>query len=123
MKKLLLSILLMCYTIVMFKPVLPFIADCISHAFFYTQHMATVHYENGKYHVHYEAAKNIKEDAAGKTPASSSSKKDTAPTEYMYMAATQANVVMQNFSKPYTSSIATGLKTGISKNNYPPPRI
>ena len=122
MKKLLLSILLMCYTIVMFKPVLPFIADCISHAFFYTQHMATVHYENGKYHVHYEAAKNVKEDATGKTASSSSSKKDTAPTEYI-SATLFADFIIHYFSNTHSFTNSPSLMSGITNNNYPPPRF
>ena len=122
MKKLVLSILLMCYTIVMFKPVLPFIADFISHAFFYTQHMATVHYENGKYHVHYEAAKNIKEDATGKTASSSSSKKDTAPTEY-FSPTIFADFIIYYFSNTHSFTNAPSLMSGITNNNYPPPRF
>lgn len=113
----------MCYTIVIFKPVLPFITDCISHALFYSQHMATVHYENGKYHVHYEAAKNAKEDATGKTASSSSSKKNTAPTEYLSMATVYVDLIIHYFSNSHSSSIAPSLMSGISQNNYPPPRF
>lgn len=54
MKKTLLYLLLFAYTVIVCKPVLPSIADGIAHIFWYSEHMATVHYEHGKYHVHYE---------------------------------------------------------------------
>jgi hypothetical protein len=61
MKKALLYLLLFSYTTIVFKPLFPSIADTVAHIFWYSEHMATVHYEHGKYHVHYEyqqAAKN-----------------------------------------------------------------
>lgn len=35
---------------------MPILKDVVAHTFFKMQHMATVHYENGKYHVHTEMA-------------------------------------------------------------------
>lgn len=54
MKKALLYLLLFSYSIIVLKPVLPTISDTIAHIFWYSEHMATVHYEHGKYHVHLE---------------------------------------------------------------------
>ena len=54
MKKALLYHLLFSYLTVVVKPVLPTISDTIAHIFWYSEHMATVHYEHGKYHVHME---------------------------------------------------------------------
>ena len=122
MKKLLLSVLLMCYAAVMFRPVLPYISDFIGHVFFYTQHMATVHYENGNYHVHYETAKDVKEEKSDKLPASSS-KKDTAATEHISTVSKQDNFYIAYSNIKYTSAITPSLISGISKNNYPPPRF
>ena len=56
MKKGLLYLLLFSYAVIIFKPVMPTIADTMAHIFWYSHHMATVHYENGKYHVHLEYA-------------------------------------------------------------------
>ena len=47
---------------VVLKPVSPFIADTVEHILNYTKHMATVHYENGKYHLHTELETISKED-------------------------------------------------------------
>ena len=66
MKKLLLHIVLFSYAIVMVKPALPYMSDFIAHVLFYQHHMATVHFENGKYHVHKEVVKNVKEENSGK---------------------------------------------------------
>ena len=66
MKRLLLYIVFVSYAIVMIKPALPYVSDFIGHVLFYQQHLATVHFENGKYHLHQEVAKNIKEESSGK---------------------------------------------------------
>jgi hypothetical protein len=54
MKKALLYLLLFAYSTIVLKPVLPTISDTLAHIFWYSEHMATVHYEHGKYHVHLE---------------------------------------------------------------------
>jgi len=60
MRKALLYLFLFSYTTIVFKPLYPSIADIIAHVFWYSKHMATVHYEHGKYHVHYEYAQAAK---------------------------------------------------------------
>ena len=60
MRKALLYLLLFAYTIIICKPLLPAVSDCIAHIFWYSEHMATVHYEHGKYHVHYENVNEAK---------------------------------------------------------------
>ncbi|TND08030.1 MAG: hypothetical protein FD123_2584 [Bacteroidetes bacterium] len=34
------------------KPLLPAVEDFLAHSFWQTRHVATVHFENGKYHLH-----------------------------------------------------------------------
>ena len=61
MNKILSYFLLCIYATIMIKPIMPTIVDVFAHVFNYSEHMATVHFENGKYHVHYDyiaAAKN-----------------------------------------------------------------
>ena len=123
MKKLLLSILLMCYTVVMLKPVLPFMADFIGHVFFYTQHMATVHYENGAYHVHYETAKDVKEEKSDKST-SSAAKKDNSSNEYIITATKQQPAFIATLKDAsYALTATPSLASSIAQNNYPPPRL
>lgn len=58
--KTLLYLLLVVYAVNMVKPVLPYVKDTVSHIFWYAEHGSTVHFENGRYHVHAEAMKQIK---------------------------------------------------------------
>ena len=67
------------YSIVLLKPLLPFAQDFIAHTFYATEHTATVHFENGKYHVHKEvetAAKNQKKQSKENNTANSNLKID-----------------------------------------------
>lgn len=66
MKKALLYLLLFSYSIIVLKPVMPTLADTVAHVFWYSEHMATVHYENGRYHVHLEYADAAKKGSPEK---------------------------------------------------------
>ncbi len=66
MKKAAAYIFLFVYVVIFFKPVTPIIANAISHAFFYSQHMATVHFENGKMHLHKEMIQKAGEENSTK---------------------------------------------------------
>lgn len=54
MKKPFLYILLFLYVAVQLKPLTAVIQDVLAHTFFKAQHMATIHFENGQYHLHAE---------------------------------------------------------------------
>ena len=47
------------YSFALLKPVFPVVNDIIAHTFYKMQHMATVHYENGAYHLHTELADEL----------------------------------------------------------------
>ena len=42
------------YSFALLKPVFPVVNDLIAHTFYKMQHMSSVHYENGAYHLHAE---------------------------------------------------------------------
>ena len=113
--------MLLSYAVVLIKPVLPYVSDFIDHAFFYARHIATVHYENGRYHVHSETAKNTKEDKQDKSNLPSS-KKDNTATEHILINTKQLvfSLAIRN-AQYYTTTPA--IISGISNINYPPPRI
>ncbi len=121
MKKLLLHIVLFSYAIVIVKPALPYVSDFIAHVLFYKQHMATVHFENGKYHVHKEIVKDIKEENSNKN--SLPEKKKNTTEEYTISS---GNVITR-----FSSLIAINYRTYLQENidtpylpyNYPPPRV
>ncbi len=66
MKKTAAYIFLFAYVVLLCKPITPIISDAFAHAFYYSQHMATVHYENGKMHVHQELIKKAGEENSSK---------------------------------------------------------
>ena len=47
-------LLILAYALVLVKPVMPVIADAAAHAMWESRHIATVHEEHGKFHLHYE---------------------------------------------------------------------
>ena len=73
MKKVLIYILLIFYVIVQLKPLTVIVQDVLAHTFFKMQHMATIHKENGQYHLHLQL-KDISEkensSSSEKTPSS-----------------------------------------------------
>ncbi len=95
MKRIPLYILLLSYSALMLKPVSPYISDTIAHIFYYAQHMATVHYENGKFHVHKEVIAAAKEEAAPKDQ--TSSKKDNSISDHL--------ATTNNHALPYTQAV------------------
>lgn len=76
MKKPIIYTLLFFYVLVQLRPLLPVLQDVVAHTFFKMQHMATIHFENGSYHLHTDL-KTINDDekANNKTTEKSSSEK------------------------------------------------
>lgn len=65
--------LLCVYALGLIKPVVPIVNDAIAHTFYKLEHIATVHYENGKYHLHAELeqeATDMKKEAGNTVPSS-----------------------------------------------------
>jgi glycosylphosphatidylinositol transamidase (GPIT) subunit GPI8 len=103
----------------MLKPVSPYISDAVAHIFYYTQHMATVHYENGKYHVHKELVDNAKKGESSKEP--SASKKENSANDHIAIQQKQSvQVLPVNIS--YHASSASNLLNNYLAGDYPPPR-
>ena len=119
MKKFLLHIVLVSYMMVMLKPALPYVSDLVGHVFFYAQHMATVHYENGKMHIHKEIVDNAKKEASQKElPAS---KKDNSANDHINFAAT-ATITTRMFTAVQQAPINSVLHDHYLYADYPPPR-
>ncbi|MGC4103648.1 hypothetical protein [Ferruginibacter sp.] len=121
MKKLLLHIALLSYTVVMFKPVLPYVNDFVSHVLFYAHHMATVHYEHGKYHVHYDVAKETRDDQQDK-PTGVVVKKDDLSSEYTCASLFSHAFFIPQIVAPYNLSSIPAVVSGSVLKFYPPPR-
>jgi len=52
--------MLLVYVFALIKPIMPIINDVLAHTFFEKTHLATIHYENGKYHMHLELQDEVK---------------------------------------------------------------
>lgn len=119
MKRIALYIILFSYSALMLKPLSPYIFDTVAHIFYYTQHMATVHYENGKYHLHKELVDNAKKNESSKeTPAA---KKENSATDHISIPQKQpVHVLAVNIS--YQVSSASSLLNNYLAGDYPPPR-
>jgi len=118
MKKVLLYLLLFAYSSIVFRPLYPSIADTIAHIFWYSEHMATVHYEHGKYHVHIE---NINEAKKGSPEKNSSIKYDASLSihllnerHFYFIAFPQ----VPEYARYHPSNLLQGACAG----NYPPPK-
>ncbi len=121
MKKLLLYIVLSSYAIVMVKPALPYVQDFIGHILFYKQHMATVHFEDGKYHVHKQVVKDVKEENSGKN-ALPEKKKSSSQYEYVAITNKQSLQITNLLSTAYSMYVQQNNSSPYIAYNYPPPR-
>ena len=120
MKKAILYLLLFSYTTIVLKPVLPFITDAVAHIFWYSEHIATVHYEKGKYHVHYESmAAAKKTDSQKSVPVS---KTETAFSEH-FMNTSRFVFSSQPLLPAHFSNLSCTLQYTWLANSYPPPKV
>jgi hypothetical protein len=119
MKKVLSYMLLVVYTTLLVKPVLPFIIDTASHIFNYSEHKATVHSENGKYHVHYELQQNEKKSNPQKE--SGIVKKDVSENEYIINNEVYNHSILIS-KAPFAILTCYPLSAPLN-NNYPPPKV
>ena len=111
--------MLICYVINIGKPVIPAIADLLAHTFWPYQHINTVHFEHGKYHLHQEL-----KEVAGKSEsekATNTTQTEQSPNEHVAVAAF--------YSFPRILLILdliainkSFIETFYSTNEYPPPK-
>ncbi len=123
MKKVFIYITLFLYVTVQLKPFIVIVQDMVAHTFYKVQHMATVHYENGQYHLHTELNTIAKEDEK--------KSRQNAPSSVKSDETISAHVKEEfNFKIQYkqsTSLIAFSQKQDVIspfiKKSIPPPRI
>ena len=121
MKKGLLYIVMISYAIVIIKPALPYVSDFIGHVLFYQQHLATVHFENGKYHLHNEVTKNIKEENSGKN--SLPEKKKITTEEYTKASSKDTSIFTSLLVIEYAAYMQQNIHSPYLPCNYLPPRV
>jgi hypothetical protein len=82
MKKAILYLLLFTYSTIMLKPAMPYVSDAVAHILWYNEHMATVHFEHGKYHAHKESIEASKKETPGSNE--ETGKKITTASEHCF---------------------------------------
>ncbi len=118
MRKLPLYLFLFTYTTVMFKPVMPYFTDAISHVLFFKDHMLTVHAHNGKFHVHAEVAEAAKEDPSSKS--TDAIKKNFLSDEYLFTEIYIFPIVRASMARPVQLTYFS--KQAFINHHFPPPR-
>jgi hypothetical protein len=118
MKKALLYLLLFSYSIIVLKPVFPTIADTIAHICWYSEHMATVHYEHGQYHVHMEYTEAAKKGY----PEKNNSVKENEPVNIHLSTIPAYHFTTYTQPKPACILSSSMLPVSYGKCHYPPPK-
>lgn len=103
----------------MFKPLLPYLSDFVAHVCWYSQHLATVHYEHGKYHVHYEVNKAEKNNSQENSTAAG---KEVFANEHLIVLC-QYHHPSYKFIKSIFALQPSHVLDGYLKDNDIPPRI
>ena len=121
MKKIAIYILLSFYLFAQLKPLAVVIEDVLAHTFWKMQHMATVHYENGHYHIHSELS-DISEKENKNT-------QQKAPSSEKINETDSQNICELNFSFqtnpiliPAAIHQTQDVLAGFSRINSPPPK-
>ena len=118
MRKISLYLFLFTYTTVMFKPVIPFVTDCIAHLLFYKDHILTVHAHYGKFHVHAAIAEEAKNDQSEKN--TNNLKKENQINEHIIYEACRVPALKVPL-KYYNFQSVHSMNMSIV-HDYPPPR-
>ena len=100
------------------------VEDVVEHTFFKVQHMATVHYENGHYHLHNEL-KTINEQDTYVNKASqksSSSQKVNESISDQLVTDLYFNFYTNSLLIPEFNTSVLDVASGFTKINSPPPK-
>ncbi len=111
--------LLLIYFTAMCKPVIPLVNDFLAHTFWKTEHVITVHHENGKNHLHYELKKASDQDS-----------KDGNSTSPKSSESVSVHILQQNNFDSYYSIVFEqkhlsgfyNLRSTFLELNTPPPK-
>ena len=118
MKNTLLYLLLFTYSASILKPAIPYFSDTIAHTFYYAAHVKTVHFQNGKYHVHHEL---VKQATKGTNENGGCLKKISLPDDHLTVSS------FFYFIDPYLHNIylhfgLDGILPACKNAVFPPPR-
>ena len=119
MRETLLYLLLFTYSASILKPAMPYLTDALAHTFYYAEHVKTVHFENGKYHVHNELIKQNNQNNADDT--NTELKKISLPDDHLALPA-PLNFFSFSSSFDYAVIIVSSNLQVFKDVPYAPPR-
>lgn len=99
---------------------MPTLADSFAHILNYSEHVATVHHEHGKSHVHYEYMEEAKKNANRDNPYSNSSRKIDSSGEHLLFTSSQELLIF-NPLNVYLKSFVQSLPATSPQEDLRPP--
>jgi hypothetical protein len=116
------SILLAIYCFALLRPLAPVIKDTIAHVFNELEHTATVHFEDGKYHLHSEVKHILDEN---KTSEKDEERNNELKKMEHHVAIDLEEVIAfeATISKNKLNSIQRNTLLEFHQNTSPPPQI
>lgn len=99
---------------------MPTIANGFAHLLNYSEHMTTVHYENGNYHVHYEYIEAAKKNAREDSPYNNTLKKIDNTNEHL-MLTTQGDPRAPAHPQDYLNPLFQYLPVISLQEDFRPP--
>ena len=121
MKRAAIYILLSFYVFAQVKPLAVIVEDVLAHTFWKVQHMATVHFENGHYHIHQELSdisEKENKSAQEKVPSSEKMNENTFQNVHDINFNFQTNSILIPVAIFQTQNVLAGFAT----INSPPPK-
>jgi len=120
-KRIFIYLLLAMYVFGLVKPVLPLAKDFVAHTFFKLDHLATVHYENGKFHVHAE----LMEESAGDEDMGKGSLPSAHESFSSHICCEELNLLpcLTFQMKETRTHYPTGLMSSSKDTFVPPPEV
>ena len=105
LKKMLACLMLGVYVFGLIKPILPLVTDVLAHAFFESKHIATIHYENGKQHIHLELVKELLEGKTKQTPVLMSHESFLVHLKTTHLTFKSYTTIITNINTPYINNL------------------
>lgn len=113
------------YSCMPLKPILPFASDFVAHTFNEFDHVATVHFENGKYHVHTEVKKDAQSNNSdSETPVNETNLKTDLHCAPEIIVAVSEHLIFDHKTAGRIAVHRHAFLNGRSVSpNYPPPQV
>ena len=122
-KRLFIYTILFVYAAVQLKPLTAVINDALAHTFWKVQHMATVHLENGHYHLHNELKKISEEDKSSATDKVPANEKSNESNSNQIVHELNFDFEITGILVPEIVTPSQDVISGFIKINSPPPKL